>query len=572
MSEKKAKIVMMTMFKNEAKVIKRMLESCLPYVDYYVMQDNGSTDGTTEIAKQFLIDNKLDGEIYFCEEGWKGFGWNRDHLVQYCQSIDHGCDWILKMDCDEILEVDPDFDWSPLDNKSIQAFHIPAVSGTALYYRAWMYNAKLPWRFNHDPCHETVYCDIEGIKENFERFDLSPKFRQVGFNEGQSWSDPLKFVLHALVLEEKMMREGNMLDNMYHFWYIGKSYFDAFPSSGFPLKDDHQREYARRAIFYFEQYIKKALQTWHGGDDEMCYMSEILKGDTQKYLELYDDAIESYKSAEKFAPGRNDHLFSLAELYRHLERYDDMLFCTSIMMQPERTNPFPRYVSFIETSMYNDSPTMRVQNLHNFALEKTQPQPKQVPEMFTFFINSNQNKRFFVVDNFYSNPDEVRNFALTQLEFKEDLRWYKGLRSTQSFRTQQHKEMFENIIGERIVKWDEYDVNGCFQITRAQDPQVYHYDLQKWAAMIYLTPNAPLESGTRLMKSRVNGTRHSSEQDVDMAFNGNFYDSTKFDVADSAANIYNRLVIMDARCIHSAGPYFGSTPEDGRLTHLFFFD
>ena len=51
-----------------------------------------------------------------------------------------------------------------------------------------------------------------------------------------------------------------------------------------------------------------------------------------------------------------------------------------------------------------------------------------------------------------------------------------------------------------------------------------------------------------------------------------FYDSTKFDIADSAGNLYNRLVIMDARCIHSAGPYFGQNKQDGRLTHLFFFD
>jgi len=51
-----------------------------------------------------------------------------------------------------------------------------------------------------------------------------------------------------------------------------------------------------------------------------------------------------------------------------------------------------------------------------------------------------------------------------------------------------------------------------------------------------------------------------------------FYDSTKFDLVDSAGNVYNRLVIMDAHCIHSAGPYFGTSPETGRLTHLFFFD
>ena len=85
----------MTMFRNEASVIKRMLESCLPHVDYYILQDNGSTDGTPEIVKQFLTDNKLNGELYFCEEGWKGFGWNRDHLIQYVQNSNHGCDWIF---------------------------------------------------------------------------------------------------------------------------------------------------------------------------------------------------------------------------------------------------------------------------------------------------------------------------------------------------------------------------------------------------------------------------------------------------------------------------------------------
>ena len=254
------------------------------------------------------------------------------------------------------------------------------------------------------------------------------------------------------------------------------------------------------------------------------------------------------------------------DLYKSLEQYDKMLECTSVMMQPERTNPFPRYVSFIETTMYNDSPSMRVQNLHQIALDKTQDQ-----KINLFSINSDMGKKLFVVDNFYSNPYVIRSFALSQ-EFKEDVRWYKGLRTTKPFRTNEQKLAFENILGVEITNWEEHGFNGCFQITTAQNPQVYHYDLQKWAGMIYLTPNAPIESGTRLMKSKINGTRHSSEPDVDMAFNGNFYDSTKFEIADSAGNIYNRLVLMDARCIHSAGPYFGATPEDGRLIHLFFFD
>lgn len=191
--------------------------------------------------------------------------------------------------------------------------------------------------------------------------------------------------------------------------------------------------------------------------------------------------------------------------------------------------------------------------------------------MSLFNIN-NYDKKIFVVDNFYTNPEMVRNYALTEVDYKEDLRYYKGLRSTQAYRPEGLKYVFERIIGERISVWDEYDYNGVFQITRSSDPQVYHYDLQKWAAIIYLTPSIPAQSGTRTHRSLKNGASHKRDVGVDQAFNGDFYDSTKWETVDSVGGVFNRLNIMDAQAVHSAGPYFGSTPETGRLTHLFFFD
>jgi glycosyltransferase involved in cell wall biosynthesis len=565
---KKTKIVMITMFKNESSVIKRMLESCLPYVDYYVMQDNGSTDGTTEIAKQFLIDNGLDGEIYFCEGGWKGFGWNRDHLIKYCQKIDHGCDWILKMDCDEVLEIDDDFDWSILDDKTIPSFHIAAVSGTCIYYRAWMWNAFLPWRFNHDPCHETIYCEMEDVGENFCKYDLPKSFRQVGYNEGQSWSVATKFISDSLILEEKMIREKNMLENIYHFWYVGKSYSDAYPSqNGFPLGNSQQKEYARRCIYYFEEYIKHIHKSGKAEFvDETSYMSLILIAEAYIFLKEYSNAINAYERAHDFAPGRNDHFYGLALVYQTLENWKMMHHYTTIMMQPKRKNPFPDYCNFIDTSLYHDGGD-RVSNLHNLASKKMLE-----TEVTGFFINKLPQKRLFVVDNFYSNPDDIRNFALSQVEYKQDLRWYKGYRSTTHYHPQGIRESFEDIIGENITNFGG-GTNGCFQLMLSSDPQVYHYDEQKWAAMIYLTPNAPIESGTRLHRAKSNSMiRHKLDSSIDEYFNGNFYDSTKWDIVDSVSNFYNRLVIMDAQCVHSAGPYFGDSFKNGRLTHLFFFD
>ena len=549
---------MTTMFRNEAKVIRRMLESCYKYIDYAVIQNNGSTDGTDQIVREFFDEKQIPLHLYDVEEGWVGFGWNRDHLTVTCQSVEHGCDWILKMDCDEVLEIDDDFDWSPLDDKSTQAFHIAAVAGSCIYFRAWMWNAKLKWRFNHDPCHETIYLDDGVTGEHFQRYDLPQSFRQIGYNEGQSWSNPTKFISDALILEEKMIKENTFHSDMYHFWYVGKSYYDAFQEHAFPLGESQRKEFARRCVYYFKEYISYSNDL---NINEMCYMGSVFAADCLKFIGKTEDAITMLEECERYAPERNDHLFALAFIYNESANWEKMFLVTSKMMQPERKNPFPKYVMMIDRSIYIDSGT-RVQELYDIA-RNSRNKP-------TIYINTNMKKKLFVVDNFYTDPDYVRSIAL-QADFKQDIRFYKGKRSS-AHHFPGTKEAFESIIGEKITNWEEQGINGCFQITTADDPQVYHHDLQKWAAMIYLTPNAPVESGTRLHRSKINGTMHMNDDDIKNAFVGGFYDSTKFDTIADAGNLYNRLVIMDAQNIHSAGNYFGHNNETGRLTHLFFFD
>ena len=563
---------MIAMFKNEASVMRRMLESCGPYIDYYVIQNNGSTDGTDQIVRDYFAETGIPGVLYDVEEGWIGFGWNRDHLIKKCQSIAHGCDWILKMDCDEVLEVDDSFDWGLLDDTSIHSFHIPAISGTVVYYRAWMWNARMQWGFNHDPCHETIYSTDPNIGESFQRFDLPLSIRQIGFNEGQSWSNPTKFVSDSLILEEKMIKENSMFDDLYHFFYIGKSYFDARQAQ-MPLGEAHQKEMTRRCIFYLEQFIQYTNPNGSNKVDETAYNGYCMIAECYEFLDDDINAIMAYKLAHNYAPKRNDHYFGLARLYEKMGEYEMMMRVAEVVANSKRTNPFGEYISWIDSSMYYDTGTNRVMDLYQHAhtlYHSQQSQKLQYTVPIT--ISKDLDKNLFVVDNFYNNPDEVRSYALQQ-EFAEDLRYYKGLRSTRHYHPEGIKEAFEKIIGEKIKNFPE-GINGCFQITTSKDPQVYHHDEQKWAAMIYLTPNAPIESGTRLHRSKVNGVRHLSQgqQLIDQAFQEGFYDSTKFDVVDSAGNVYNRLVIMNAQNIHSAGPYFGNTPESGRLTHLFFFN
>jgi hypothetical protein len=181
------------------------------------------------------------------------------------------------------------------------------------------------------------------------------------------------------------------------------------------------------------------------------------------------------------------------------------------------------------------------------------------------------NKRIFVVDNFYSDPYAVREYALQQ-EFKADLRYYKGKRTDEKFFIPGTRKVFETIIGQQINIWDEYGMNGVFQTCNSEDPLVYHTDLQEWAGMVYLTPNAPFECGTSMYAHKETKARHVSDPGIEVAFNGGYYDKSKFELVDVIGNVFNRLVIFNGKCIHAASEYFGQTIEDSRLFHMFFFD
>jgi glycosyltransferase involved in cell wall biosynthesis len=563
--EIRTNICMISMFKNEAKGIRRMLESVWRHIDFYVFQDNGSTDGTPEIVKEFFADKNIPGFIYNVEEGWVGFGWNRDHLLQTTLRNDHGCDWIMKMDCDEYLEVDGDFDWSYFYNTNIESFHIAAVNPGCIYYRAWIWNAKLPWKFQHDPAHEIIYLDNEK-GENFERVNLPRGLRMVGTSDGESYTVRTKYITDALKLEERLIREETMLTDTYHFWYIAKSYQDCYGGDFYPLGEAHSKEFARRFIFYFEQYLNHMNAQ---GIHEMSYFSAFSIGLGYKYFGDYEKAIEWFHKSEKYCPVRNEHIVYLAQTYDELKQYDKMVEQTTRLLEPDRKLPFPDYYFLIDNNIYHDSSDYP-QNLHNYALSKLNDTKKNIN---SFSINTETKSRLWIVDDFYADPHAVRDFALQQ-EFEPNINYYKGSRTKEQFIIPGTKEAFEKIIGKKITNWTEtHGMCGRFQYCTAEDALVYHCDGQTLAGMVYLTPDAPYSCGTSLFAHKKTGLRNENDfVETDVFSETGFYDKTKFELVDTAGNVFNRLVIFDAKCIHSANEYFGTDLTNSRLFHLFFFD
>jgi hypothetical protein len=220
---KKTKICLNAMVGNESSTILRMLESVIPYIDYWVIQCNGQ-DNTEKVINDFFTEKRIPGFTYQFEWNYPGF--NRDHTLQTCIKANHGCDWILRMDADERLHVDEDFDWSIFEDTKIDSYNMVAQNGDLFYFRTWFWNAKLPWFFQHDKRHETIHLPERG--ENFQRLNLPKGFRHLVSQDGDTWAAPRKFLRDALELEIDKVVGYKVLEDHYHLWYIAKSYMDSY--------------------------------------------------------------------------------------------------------------------------------------------------------------------------------------------------------------------------------------------------------------------------------------------------------------------------------------------------------
>lgn len=183
-----------------------------------------------------------------------------------------------------------------------------------------------------------------------------------------------------------------------------------------------------------------------------------------------------------------------------------------------------------------------------------------------------------IVDDFYKNPDEVRAFALSQ-EFEVHGN-YPGQR-TKSFLAENVKSSIQDIVrpyaGE--VTWWGDDYTGSFQFTTARDRSWIHSDdSTDWAAVLYLTPDAPISAGTGLFKHKDTGifrwknSEHNEEVNANSPVTLHSQDVTKWEMVDRIGNVYNRMVLYRGDLFHVSLDYFGSNKEDGRLFQVFFFN
>ena len=161
-------------------------------------------------------------------------------------------------------------------------------------------------------------------------------------------------------------------------------------------------------------------------------------------------------------------------------------------------------------------------------------------------------RNVIVVDNFLDDPDRIRNIALS-FDYSNVQNNVPGVRSSsraggeyEDKVTEKFREIFNS-----DIEWCWEQDSFCFHLcTEGTESWIHQDPVAEWAAVLYLTPNAPLDSGTGI------------------------YESPNSDMNVAVGNMYNRLVAYRGKMMYhrSIVPGFGDSLETGRLTQVFFFD
>jgi hypothetical protein len=149
-------------------------------------------------------------------------------------------------------------------------------------------------------------------------------------------------------------------------------------------------------------------------------------------------------------------------------------------------------------------------------------------------------------DDFFSNPDEIRNIALNAVYYEPlPSQGWKGYRTHELLREEYSflYESIENEINSYYPLYEgkvPYEVECYFHYTTKDSELNLHKDWGYFAAgIVYLHSNPPEHSGTKVLEEEVE-------------------------------NVYNRIVYYDANSKHGIVSAFGDCVTNARLTLTFF--
>jgi len=290
--------------RDESALIKKALDSVKPFIDCWLIVDTGSTDGTQDIIYDTMKD--IPGVLH--ERKWKGWSESRNESLDLARRS--GCDWILILDADDIIQGSLPENLNPNAEYWVTIKH-----GNLEYSRPHLVNAKL--KYSYKGCiHEYLSCDEDRAPQQI----LLP----ITIVATPSRRDLSKDVV---ILEEALKREP---ENRRYWFYYAQS-----------LKDTRQYDKA------LDAYLTRASM---GGWFEEVYYSllqvAVLNEQTNEPEAV---VIDSYLYAYECNPARSESLGMLCDYLNRKGRYTLSVIFAEIAKDIPKSNQ----KLFVDTQYYD---------------------------------------------------------------------------------------------------------------------------------------------------------------------------------------------------------------------------
>lgn len=267
--------------KNESKIITRCLESVKDYIDYYVIEDTGSTDGTQKIITEYFTKNNIKGELH--QNKWKSFGENRTHALRLAKDK---ADYILLIDADmKLFTKDKDFKNKLKDDM----YSVDQDNGGCVYSNTRLIKGNLDYEYI-GVTHE--YLDCKKLGHIISKLD---GVIMLDYSDGANRPDKYKRDIDLLNNELRNKFIPITLRQRYTF-YLAQSY----------------RDYKKfdKAIKYYKE------RSQLGGWPEEIYYSLYQIGMLYLMSDEYQNALDYMFQAYNMRPARSEPLYQLVKYYR----------------------------------------------------------------------------------------------------------------------------------------------------------------------------------------------------------------------------------------------------------------